>query len=176
MANKYNVPMRMMHWLMSILIIGMIASGWYMEGLPNDDPYKYDVWYSWHKSFGFTLLMLLVVRIIIRLSSKVPATPAKLAPWEKYLSHIGHFLLYAFMLMVPISGIIYSDAGGHGIDFFFTEFSFLTEDKEFSKQGKELHGIFPYVLLGIVVLHVAGALKHRFFDKDPEVDVLKRML
>ncbi|NVJ68318.1 MAG: cytochrome b [Gammaproteobacteria bacterium] len=175
MTEKYNLTMRLIHWLMAIMFIGIIASGWYMEGIPRDDPNKYAL-YPWHKSFGFTFLMLIVLRILVRFTSKKPALPAKLAPWEQMLTKVGHFLLYLLMLLVPLSGFIFSDTGGHPINFFFTEFDFLETNKELSGKAHGAHGILPYVLLGVVVLHIAGALKHRFIDKDPEVDVLKRML
>lgn len=175
MTEKYNLSLRLLHWLMAVLAIGLIASGWYMESLPREATDKFAL-YPWHKSFGVTLFLLLIVRVIIRFTSKIPATPAKLAPWEKLLTSAAHFLLYALMLLVPLSGIIMSDAGGHSVNFFFTSFDIMATDKPLAGQARGLHGILPYLLLGVVVLHIAGALKHRFFDKDPEVDVLKRML
>lgn len=175
MTEKYNLTMRIIHWTMSIMVIGMIITGWYMQGIDGDDANKYDL-YPWHKSFGLTLFFLIILRVLVRFNSKKPALPMKLAPWEKTLTRVAHFLLYALMLMVPLTGIIMSDAGGHPLNFFFTSFDVLATNKEMAGNAHSAHGILPYVLLGVVVLHIAGALKHRFFDKDPEKDVLKRML
>lgn len=173
--QKYTLTMRLLHWFMAILVLGLIASGWYMEGISRDDPNKYDL-YSWHKSFGLTLFLLIIVRLIVRLTSKRPSLSEKMPGWERTLSKVGHFSLYALMFLVPLSGIIMSDLGGHPLNFFFTSFDFFETNKELAGTGRDAHGILPYILLGIVVLHLAGALKHRFIDKDPDLDVLKKML
>ncbi|WP_195758344.1 cytochrome b [Kangiella sp. HZ709] len=173
--QKYTLTMRLLHWFMAILILGLIATGWYMEGIPRDAPNKYDL-YSWHKSFGLTLFLLVLVRFIVRITSKRPSLSEKMPSWEKQLSRAGHFFLYLLMFFVPLSGIIMSDAGGHPLNFFFTSFDILVTDKKLASIGADFHAILPYVLLGIVVLHLFGVLKHKFIDKDPELDVLKKML
>ncbi|WP_251358137.1 cytochrome b [Kangiella sp. TOML190] len=176
MTEKYSLTMRILHWFMALLVLGLICTGWYMEGIPRDAPDKFAL-YPWHKSFGLTLFLLLIVRLLVRFTSNKPTLPQALPAWEKTLSKVGHFLLYALMLMVPLSGIIMSDMGGGGkLNFFFTTFDILESNKEVAGKARGAHGVLPYVLLGIVVLHILGALKHRFIDKDPEVDVLKRML
>lgn len=175
-TEKYSLTMRIIHWLMAIMILGLIFTGWYMEGLPNDAPNKYDL-YGWHKSFGLTAFFLVIIRILVRLTSKMPGLSPKMASWEVFAAKAGHFLLYLFMFAVPLSGIIMSAAGGYGLDFFFTEFNPpIEKNKELSRTAGEFHEVLPYILLGVVILHLLGVLKHKFIDKDPELDVLKKML
>lgn len=174
-VQKYPVLMRLIHWLMALGIIGLIASGWYMAGLDKSVSYKYDI-YFWHKSFGTLALFAIALRIVVRLASTVPALPEAMSGHEKKLAHLAHFLLYALMIAVPLSGFLMSDFGGHPVPLFnWATFGLLEDNKELAGTLWEVHTTIPYVLLGVIVLHILGALKHRFFDK-PENDVLKRML
>ena len=173
--EKYPVSMRLMHWLMAICLLGMIASGWYMTGLDGDAPNKYDL-YPWHKSFGVLLLGLIVLRVIVRLMSALPELPHTIAGHERLLAKTAHFLLYVLMLMVPLSGFIMSDIGGHDIYFFGIPLpDLLDTHKPTAGTFHTIHTYIGYVLLGVVVVHIAGALKHRLMDS-PENDVLKKMV
>lgn len=175
-TEKYPVIMRFMHWLMAITILGMIGSGWFMAGLdPDIAPYKYDI-YFWHKSFGVLAMLLIIARIAIRLSIKHPGLPEALPAFEKVLAKLAHFSMYLLMLAVPVSGILMSEFGGHAIPFFgLTLPEVIENNKELAGLLHSIHTTIPYVLLGIIGLHILGALKHRFMDS-PENDVLKKML
>lgn len=171
---KYPAPMRVIHWLMAIGILGLIASGWYMADLDKSVSYKYDI-YFWHKSFGTLALFAVALRLLIRLTSTIPGLPDGLHRHEKKLAHLVHFLLYVMMIAVPLSGFLMSDYGGHPIPLFnWVNFELLRDNKELAGFFWEIHTTIPFIFLGIIVVHVLGALKHRFFDK-PENDVLKRM-
>ena len=174
--QKYPVAMRIMHWLMAVGILGLIASGWFMAGLDKSVSYKYDI-YFWHKSFGVLALFAVVLRLALRLFSTIPRLPETMASLEKMLAQQAHFLLYLLMFAVPVSGYLMSDIGGHDVPFFnlVTMPDLFTTNKDLAGQLWQIHTTIPYILLGIIVLHFIGALKHRFFDK-PENDVLKRML
>ena len=174
-AQKYPVLMRIIHWLMAIGMIGLIASGWYMAGLDKSVSYKYDI-YFWHKSFGTLALFAIVLRVLVRLASVIPSLPDTMSGHEKKLAHLAHFLLYIMMIAVPLSGFLMSDYGGHPIPLFnWHTFELLEDNKELAGTLWEIHTTIPYIFLGIIVIHILGTLKHRFFDK-PENDVLKRML
>ncbi|MBV36017.1 MAG: cytochrome B [Rickettsiales bacterium] len=175
-TNKYTLLMRILHWLIALLILGMIAVGWYMAGLPDEDPTKYDI-YPIHKSIGISLLALIVLRLLVRFFSPIPKLPSELAGWEKVLTKTTHFLLYLLMLLVPISGYLMSDFAGFPVDWFGIEVpGFVPDNMDNSEKALSAHGILPYILLGLVVLHVLGSLKHRFIDKDKNTDVLSRIL
>ena len=175
-TEKYSLSMRLLHWLMAISILGIIGSGWFMAGLdPDVAPYKYDI-YFWHKSFGVLAMLLIIVRIAVRFKSHIPAMPAGLPSFQKVVAKLAHFLLYVLMFAVPLSGILMSDFGGREIPFFGLSLPELLEnDKEMAGLMHSIHVYIPYILLGIIALHVAGALKHRFLDA-PENDVLNKML
>lgn len=173
---KYPLPMRIMHWTMSIIIISLLAVGIYMAGLPSDAPHKYD-WYFWHKSFGMLILGLVFLRVFVRSKSVVPPPQPGLAKWEVKTSLLTHKLLYALVFLVPFCGYLMSAAytKGTGVSFFgwFTFPDLLPKNDTVSGFFREWHEILAYTLLFAVSVHVLAVLKHRFIDKN---DVLKRML
>lgn len=174
-SDKYPILMRLMHWIVGLLILGIIGAGWYMVGLDDNVSYKYDI-YHWHKSFGVLVIFLLFARLVIRWASKVPKLPDSIPAYQRKLGTLVHWLLYLFMFLVPFSGFMMSNAGGRDVPFFnLTIPGFMEKNPDLAGRLHDIHVIIPYVLLGIVVLHTLAAIKHRYFDK-PEHDVLRRML
>ena len=172
--QKYPMLLRALHWLIALIIVGMVASGWVAEEFDDEVPRAL---VGIHKSFGALLIFLVVIRIVVRLSSRIPELPEKLDAWEKKLAHATHGILYLLMLAVPVGGYLMSNAYGYSVRLFSIPLpKVLERNKELGEFLREVHGVLPYVLLAIVIIHVAGALKHRFVDKDPEKDVLDRML
>lgn len=175
--EKYNAPMRALHWIISISIISLIAVGLYMAGIADDAPDKYAL-YPYHKAFGFTVLILVFARIITRLRSAVPAPLQTLQPWEIKLSKVTHLLLYVGMIAMPVSGYFMSSyyPFADGINmYFFTVPEITGKDKVMSGIFHQIHEYGSWALIAAVSLHFVGVLKHKFFDKG-ESDVLKRML
>ncbi len=181
-GSKYPVSMRILHWLRAIIILGLIWSGWAMTGFPETTPMEtFDLFYSNHKQFGVLVWLLAVVHLVIRWRSRavLPQTPKGLAGWEKLLSHATHRLIMLLTFLVPLLGYSMSSSftQSDGVPFFF--FGHLPEllpknDDAFAVFDA-LHKYSAYVLLGLVALHVAGALKHRFLDRGGATDVLPRM-
>src|SRR5512136_702699 len=101
---KYPVAMRVLHWLMATIIVGMVCVGWTMVSMDDKVPAKFELLYPWHKSFGMLILLLVIVRIATRLRSSIPPEPEALAAWEKGLSKVAHVALYVLMIAVPCMG------------------------------------------------------------------------
>lgn len=182
-ATKYPLSMRILHWLRAVLIFGLIWSGWTMTGLPESTPMDtFDLFYSNHKQFGVLVWLLALVHLTIRWRNRaiLPPTPASLKGWEKTLSHVVHRSIIALTVLVPLLGYAMSSSftQSDGVPFFF--FGELPEllpknDSAFAVFDT-LHQYGAYILLGLIALHVAGAVKHRLHDKGGETDVLPRML
>jgi cytochrome b561 len=98
--------------------------------------------------------------------------------WEKILSRVVKVLLYILMLSTPVIGYLMSNAADKPISFFGLARlpAIIAPDKDLAELLGEAHELLAFTMLTLVGLHVAGALKHRFFDRDPDTDVLKRML
>jgi cytochrome b561 len=175
-SKKYHIFLRFTHWFMALCIFGLIAVGFYMTELDKADPLRPQL-YMLHKSFGILMLLAVVFRFSIRNFTNVPPLPGSIPFHERALAKLVQFALYVLMVAVPFSGLYMSIAGGFPVHFFGVPVVQLFEkNKEYAMLAYEAHGIIPYVLLGLVALHAAGAFKHRFFDKNKKNDVFERML
>ena len=160
------------HWLIVLLIINQ----WWiaeradeLKGLAKLEAL------GTHKSFGMTILMLAVLRLLWRLMNPTPELTSETKPWERALARISHVLLYALIFAMPLTGWMMSSAKNYAVSWFkLFQFPDLVAPAEQTfHQMLDLHHLLFKVLVGVALLHVAGALKHHFIDRN---DVLKRML
>lgn len=178
-SEKYPVSMRVMHWLMAILILGQIAVGWYMTPYNEAREPLVSELYWWHKSFGLLAFLFIFVRLTNRLRHTPPELPTSLPTFDRKLAHFVHRAAYFMIVMLPITGYTLSSTYEYsdGITFFGLPIPEVFPDSERVFEAADwLHGILAYTLLVVVVIHIAGALKHRYFDSNPQNDVLSRML
>lgn len=178
MANriKYSLPMRVMHWVMAVLILGVFGLGLSFDDM-QDSAEKRDL-VEVHKALGIAVFALLVIRLLVRLRSGRPALPSGLKRWERVGARIGHVVLYLGMLCVPMVGYLAASAAPafDGQWFFGLHLpDVLVKDEALSDNLVGVHRLLAFTFITVVIVHVAGALKHRFFDR-PENDVLGRML
>lgn len=178
-APKYPAGMRALHWLRALVVIGLLTVGLVMVNLPDELPAKFELLYPNHKQFGLLALLLSLAQLLLRARGRVPAAPASLQPWERTLSTFAHRALYVLLIVVPLMGYSMSSTftQSDGVPFFFGQLpELLPKNDRWFEVFQLLHRILAYALLALIVLHVAGALKHRFLDKDADSDVLRRML
>src|SRR6187397_328689 len=160
------------HWLIVLLIINqwLIAErADELKGLAKLEAL------AWHKSFGMTVLMLAVLRLVWRLMNPTPELATETKPWERVLAKISHALLYALIFAMPLTGWMMSSAKNYPVSWFrLFQFPDLVAPAEQTfHRMHDVHHLLFNVLVGVALLHVAGALKHHFIDRN---DVLKRML
>lgn len=175
--TRYGTIAMTLHWLIAIAIVALLVVGKYMHGLPNNDPDKFAL-YQLHKSFGISVLVLTVVRILWRLTNKVPPLPPGMPVWQQWGAHLSHFGLYALMLAIPLSGWAMVSASTWGIPtmlFGAVELPNLpiTPDRETHEQFEEAHELLGNLMILLLIVHVIAALKHHFVDRDT---VFRRML
>ncbi len=170
--SSYNILSKLIHWIMALLILGTIFLGVYMDIVPSGD-YKYWL-YAQHKSFGVLVIILVFIRILWNsLSNKVGSISTH-KKWEKILSKITHISLYILMFALPLSGWAMSSFGGYPVKLFGLELpSLVSKNKEISEIFGEIHQALAQILIFIIGLHMLGAFKHHFIDKD---ETLKRMV
>ena len=176
---KYPASMRAMHWLMAILIFGQIFGGWFMTPYDEAREPLIGQLYWWHKSFGLLVFLLVFVRLTLRLRHSAPALPATLPAFDRKMARLAHGALYFLIVMLPITGYTLSSTFefSDGISFFGIAVPELIPDsKPVFEAADWLHAILAYTLLAVIAMHIVGALKHRYFDSNPDHDVLSRML
>jgi cytochrome b561 len=180
-ATRYGTVAMTLHWLIAIAIITLLAVGKYMHGLPNSDPSKFFL-YQTHKSVGLTVLALSVARIAWRLMNVVPALPATMSAWQRWGSHISHFGFYFLIIAIPLSGWGVASTSSSGVPtlwfglFEVPNMPGLPEGEargEAHETFEEVHELLGNLMILLLIVHVAAALKHHFWDRDT---VLRRML
>lgn len=167
---RYTRTAMLTHWVLGLALIGAFCVGLYMTSLPFS-PARLKL-YNWHKWAGVTILTLSVLRILWRLTHRPPALPAAMVQamprWQTLAHHATHGLLYALFLAVPLIGWAYSSAAGFPIVFLgmWQLPDFVPVSKELAEAIKPWHQYTAFAMAGLVVLHVAAALKHQFIDRD----------
>jgi len=174
--NRYGAISRAIHNIMLLLIFGMIGVGIYMTDLDKADEMR-KVLFGLHTSTGVLVLLLAVTRLVWLRVSTPPKLPATLENWEKTLTTAVKSLMYLLMLLIPIAGILIVNTKGLAIDFYgLFKLPMLTGENEgLHELMEDAHEVLAFSLFFLVVLHVAGALKHRYIDMVSELDVMKRM-
>ena len=165
----YTTTAKALHWLMALLLIGLLAMGFIMTEMPLS-PQKLRV-VSWHKWAGVTVFVLLLVRVSWRSTRRPPPLPWQMRKLQQMGAHLGHLALYGLMIALPISGWLMSSAKGVQTVWFGVVPipDLLAKDKALGDLLDQVHESLSWVL----VVHVVAALKHHYVDKD---DILTRML
>lgn len=164
--HRYSSVAIALHWIMAVLIIG----NWFIPILTEamaEDVHRSAM--GWHKAIGITVLLLAVVRIAWRIVHPRPPLEPTLRPWERALAKTTYTLFYILIVAIPVAGWIMVSAGNDGIAANILGIGVPTlpiADKSAGEVAHEMHEILAFFMAGLVVLHVAGALKHHFVDSD----------
>ena len=171
-TQRYAGLMIVLHWLIALGIIGMLALGLYMVGLPKGLPIKSTL-LNLHKSLGMTVFLLVLLRIMVRAVVGRPPLPP-MRPWQRAAARTTQGLLYVAMVVMPLSGYLGSSFNTYGTRFWGILLpKWGWDDKALRSLFFGIHEAAAYVLIALIVLHVAGAIKHQLIDRD---NLLARML
>ncbi|HLR13944.1 MAG TPA: cytochrome b [Burkholderiaceae bacterium] len=171
-GGQYHIISRLLHWLIAIMILGMLALGFYMVDLPlSPDKLKL---YSWHKWTGVSIFLLVLLRLAWRFRHRPPAMPAHFSPAVRIAATAGHGVLYVLMLAIPLSGWLMSSAKGVQTVWFgvLPLPDLLPENEVLGDTLLAVHVNLNLIMLAAIAGHVLMALKHHFIDGD---DTLRRM-
>jgi cytochrome b561 len=175
----YSTPHRVIHWLMALLVIGMVPLGLTMTSLPWDpapgaDPLLKGRLYELHKSFGLVIFLLAVTRVVIRLVKGAPPPEASLTSFQRRASALVHHLLYVLIFVVPITGWIATSKCCPPVNLFWTVPLTLpvSGTLESSKPVYLVHFTAVLIMSVLVIGHIGAALTHLLVFKD---GVFRRM-
>jgi cytochrome b561 len=216
--DRYTRVAIVLHWAIAAFIIFNLCTGFFMESWP---PRIRMTALMLHASSGLTVLVLTAARVAWRLLNVPPPHPAGMKPWERHTAHFAHFLLYAAMVLMPLSGwailSAHAPPGSHAAALEFpvrpapppggkpgaallrpapgtpsgpppvmkvwnlipmpmiapiqaigAEPGGIAPQRRLHKEFVDWHSVGGFLLLGLLILHVAGALKHQFIDRQPE--------
>lgn len=173
--DRYSLISIFLHWAIAGFVVWNILLGWSMEDLPPTERFGA---FQLHKSIGLTVLTLSLIRLGWRLANPAPPLPRHMAGWERVLARGTHVLFYVLIIGIPLGGWAAVSASPYNIPTLvwgvipWPDLP-LPDDKALSERIGGAHGAAVWLAIATLVLHVAGALKHQFLDRD---QVLWRML
>lgn len=174
--SRYSQVAIVLHWTIALFIIGNLAGG---IALANDwltGPLAQTA-LTLHQSFGLTILGLSLVRLAWRLANPPPSLPRDMSAAEHLLAKTTHWLFYGFMILIPLTGWAMSSANTKNFPIpYFWLFNMphlpVLMSRANSHQYHQIHAYLAYATIATLALHITGALKHQYFDRD---NVLARM-
>ncbi|HZW14615.1 MAG TPA: cytochrome b [Brevundimonas sp.] len=171
--NRYSTVSLILHWLIAVLVVTQIGLIWAHEA--TDGPISRE-FVNLHKSVGLSILVLTLVRLGWRIANPAIPLPLEMPRWQKLLARTNHVLFYVLLLAMPLVGWAASSAAGRDI-VWFGLFNWpllpIGGGREMAGDLMDVHETAAKLLIFLVVLHIVGALKHQFIDRD---NVLHRMI
>ena len=178
-AIRYGAVTKFFHWFIALLVITLIALGLYASDLPFETQAELGAkaWYfSLHKTLGVTVFLAALARISWALFQPRPGLLNADHRWESWLAETTHWVLYGSLVIVPLAGWI-AHAAASGFAPIWWPFGqglpFIPKSTTVEHVFATLHEIAGKVLIGAVILHFLGAMKHHLIDRDA---TLRRML
>jgi cytochrome b561 len=167
----YDGIAQAMHWLVAAFAVLVVALGWAVAGAPRNTPQR-DLLLLLHRSVGLTILAAMVFRTGWRWHRPPPPLPPILARSEIALARFTHFVLYLFLILMPLAGYLDAVAAGHAVNFFGVVSipPPLPENDRLSQVAIAIHLVGQYPLYLFVALHIAGALFHGAIKRDGIVE------
>lgn len=170
--NSLSGTTKILHILVALGMIGLLAVGLYMS--------EYEVFflYDIHKSVGAIMFVLALTRVLWRVKKGWPSAVGVASKIQHMIAKAVHWILIIATVLFPLSGLMMSIGGGHGLAIFGLEIVSETLDTAgetvalngaIGGLGHEIHETIVYFVIAAIVLHVAGALKHHFVDKDETI-------
>lgn len=169
----YTLTARTLHWLIAVLVVTLIIVGLVMTRMPEGPAQTF--LFDLHRSVGWTILPLMLVRLAYRLIHPAPPLPTDIPEIQKLAAHASHWLLYAALIAQPLIGWLGMSAFGEPIRFFWLIDipTIWSKDEALSERLFVLHDFLGFALAILIVVHVLAALFHHFVRRD---EVLIRMV
>ena len=170
-ASRYPFSLRLIHWASVLLLLALVALGFWMTNRSSANLWDAltNTLYAWHKALGFTALLLVGLRLIVRSRTQPVRNPVSLPNVQRVLIKIVHSSLYALLIAVPLLGWAGVTAfpalltlGGYNLP----AMPGVPVDQSLAKQLLSMHGTLAILLIVLALGHILAALKHLLIDKD----------
>ncbi len=171
-GEQYSGVAILLHWLTAVLVVANLLLAVSMVPLPIS-PRKLQ-WYAWHKWIGITIFLMTWLRLAWR-HLRPPPLPVPMPPWQRRAAAASHSLLYVLLLVIPVSGWLYSSTTGVQVVYLglVPLPDLLPKDRALAASLKAVHVTLNVAMVTLVLIHVAAAVRHHFVDRDR---VLARMV
>jgi len=169
--QQFNGLMRLLHWLMAAMVLTMLFIGIGMVASLGD----YHLLLSIHRPLGIAILILVVIRLVTRLSSTLPPFPATMSPQERLAAHASEVLLYTLLFVQPLVGWAMLSAARYPIVLFGPVhlFPILPHNVMMYSVLRQTHTVVAYLFFLAFLAHFGAVLFHTLIVRD---GLLSRML
>ena len=166
-APRYHPVSIALHWIIVLFVLAQLVLGWCMIEIPKNPPGARAWWFNVHKSIGLTIGLLMLARLGWRLRHRAPPLPASMPRWQQNAAQASHFLLYACLILQPLWGYLGSTFTKYPIKYFGLTLPHWGWDSPALKDlFSALHLGTAWLLMAVIAVHVAAALKHLLVDRD----------
>jgi cytochrome b561 len=183
LSERYTAVAILLHWLIALGILALIVIGLLMTQWPNAiGPMETFKLFQLHKSIGITVLLLVVIRVLWRLTHKPPALPAEMPAVEKGAAHGLHWLLYILMLGLPLTGWAVVSSSPFNLPtvlYNLVPWPDLPVLPHLANKGAIshvlgwVHAYGAWTLIGLLIVHMAAVFRHQIIKRD---NILVRMV
>ncbi len=171
-ASRYTGTAQILHWLTLALILAILPLAWVVVSMPRDDPGRAGL-FVLHRSFGLTVLVLIVVRLAWRAGHPPPPLPRGSSRVVEWIGRATHWLMYAVLLLMPVSGYLQS-GNGHPVSYFgLLGIPGFPRSAAIDDAASTAHNLGQWALYALVALHVLATVWHVAVRRD---GLLGRML
>ena len=171
-AEHYTRTAVALHWTVAGFIACAFTLGLIVSDLPFS-PQKLKL-VAYHKWLGITVLALVILRGLWRLTHR-PPPPVAMPQWQQVAAKMSHGLMYTLMFAIPLVGWTFSSATGYRVVYLglLPLPNLVAKSKPLAEVLGDVHASLAWLMLYVLLIHAVAALKHHFFDRD---DTLRRML
>lgn len=169
-VQRYSPAMQMLHWVTALLMFAVLPLAWAMVEMPRADPNR-ELIFTLHKSVGITILALAAVRLIWRVSRPLPAEPTNIPRWMAVSGRVSHWLIYAILFAMPVSGYLLSSAGGNPVSYFgLFDLPSLPKNDDLRHTALSVHLTLQWAVYALIAVHLAATAWHVGVRRDGLLD------
>ena len=165
-SNRYGLIAQLLHWAVVVGIVLQYVWAWRIDNTESIREQFSLV--TTHKSIGMTILLLVILRLLWRAFNKPPPYPSTMKSWEIKAANFTHALLYALILLMPLTGWMYTSAAGYGGEFWglMDVPDLVPTSEQLESFMHRAHESIGWVIPIVVAVHVFAALRHHFSLKN----------
>jgi cytochrome b561 len=168
----FDPAIRFLHWLTLFLVATIFVLAFSIDFASSKQ--EAVALTQLHRSFGVTLWVVTLGRLVWRQFARFPNWPADMPQTMRFAAQSSEYALYALLLIQPILGLLQTNARGDRVNLFFLGQlpALIGRDRPLARQLLEAHGTVGYLLLGLIAVHASAALYHHFWRRDDTLDAM----
>jgi cytochrome b561 len=163
-AAKFTIPSRILHWLTAVLVFAALFIGFVMVNSTGG----YVTLRLVHMTFGAVILVVVVVRIVNRLTHRPPALPATVGRAERLMVVGSELTMYVLLLAQPLVGWAMVSASGTPVVVFGALHLPAIAPVSLAVYSalRQTHSVLAYLLVAVILAHVSAVLLHTITLRD----------